>query len=502
MARRSTPSAGGGPARFTRLAWMVFIASSALYFLSANEADNDLWGHLRFGQAIIAAAGVLRHDPYSYTVPGAPWMNHEWLSQVLFAGVYAAAGDTGLWCLKLAVGLATLALLLVRVRRERVESPWVWGPVALLVIAVLARGLAMRPQIFTYLGLAVLLAGCDRRARPRGELLWLPLLFVLWANLHGGFILGLVVLALVAAAAAVVGPAAEPARALAALLLATAATVVNPYGWRLLAYIAGELTVEHPITEWQPATAGDASQTTFFVLLALFVLTLPWARWRARPWEIALAIGCAVMALRHQRHTPVFALTAAVAVTAQLAAAVRRRPWRVPALSAAAQRALAAGLIAIALAQVALQTKRLVADRFHVVFDPRDYPTEAVRALAASGVQLNLAVPLDWGEYVLWHLAPRVKVSLDGRFATLFPPAVVRDNFAFFAGGAGWQRLITAYPTDAALVPRAMPCPIRQHPGWLRVYGDGVAEIFARADRAPALHLDAVPAAPPPGHFP
>ncbi len=488
------------PARITRVltvAWLLLLASSAFYFLSNNEADNDLWGHVYFGRAIVQAGDVVRHDPYTYTAPHAPWMNHEWLSQVLLYAVYARAGGAGLWALKFAVALATAALLLIRVRTIAVRgaaSPWVWGPVGLLALAVLSRGGAIRPQMFSYLGFAAVLAWCDREPARGGW--WLPLAFVVWVNLHGGFVLGLGVLALYSAAAIAAGPTAQRGRALVLLMLSLSATLVNPYGWRLLTYIASELTVEHPIAEWQAAAVGDVSQQTFFTLLALFIVTLPFARRRQQTWQTVLAIATAVMALQHQRHTPVFAIAAAAPTAAQLAAAVRWWPWRRFAVSTSAQRLLAGGLIALALVQVTLQGRRLVADRFEVVFDPKDYPVDAVRALAATAGDLNLAVPLDWGEYVLWHLAPGVKVSLDGRFATLFPPAVVHDNFNFYAGEKDWQRLLTAYPTDAALVPRDSPCPIRSAPGWQRMYSDQIAELYVRTDRATALQLAAIPAAP------
>ncbi|MBI1817349.1 MAG: hypothetical protein HYR72_20440 [Deltaproteobacteria bacterium] len=494
------------PARTTRVltaAWLLLLASSAFYFLSTNEADNDLWGHVYFGRAIVQAGDVIRHDPYTYTAPNAPWMNHEWLSQVLLYAAYARAGGPGLWVLKFAVTLATAALLFARVRAVAIRnaaSPWVWGPVGLLALAVLSRGGAIRPQMFSYLGFAAVLAWCDREHARGGW--WLPLAFVVWVNLHGGFVLGLGVLALYAIVAITTGPTSQRGRTLVLLMLSLAATLVNPYGWRLLTYIAGELTVEHPITEWQAAAVGDVSQQTFFALLALYIVTLPFARWREQSWQTVLAIATAAMALQHQRHTPVFAIAAAAPTAAQMAAAVRWWPWRRFVFSAGAQRLLGGALIALALAQVTLQGRRLVADRFAVVFDPNDYPVDAVRALAADTGDLNLAVPLDWGEYVLWHVAPRVKVSLDGRFATLFPPAVVRDNFNFFAGEGEWTRLLTAYPTEAALVPRAAPCLIRQQPGWQRVYVDSIAEIYVRSDRVASVHLGATLPQPTSGIFP
>ncbi len=121
----------------------------------------------------------------------------------------------------------------------------------------------------------------------------------------------------------------------------------------------------------------------------------------------------------------------------------------------------------------------------------------AVHALADAAQPLHLALPLEWGEYALWFLAPRVKVSIDGRFATVYPESVVQDNFDFFTGAPGWRRLLEQYRTDAVLLPTDWPNPIRHLADWQRVYGDDVAEVWVGADRAG--HLPPLAAAAPGG---
>jgi hypothetical protein len=134
--------------------------------------------------------------------------------------------------------------------------------------------------------------------------------------------------------------------------------------------------------------------------------------------------------------------------------------------------------------QVGLTARRLREDGGQIVFEAADSPLAAVRALRAIAMPANLAVPLEWGEYVLWFVAPRVKVSVDGRFATVFPERVIEDNFAFYGGTAHWRRLIDDYPTDAALVPRTSPCPIATLPGWQLMLDSEVARLYARVGSA------------------
>jgi hypothetical protein len=462
--------------------WGLLLTASALYFFTTNDADPDLWGHVFFGRLILEQRSVPYTDTLAYTTAGLPWVDHEWLAQAVLAGVHAGAGNAGLLLLKLLLGGATAGLVVWRIR-ARAADPWVWGGVGLLAIAVLARGLAFRPQAFTYLATALTLAVLDCARSRNSRSLWLlPLLVAVWVNLHGGVLLGLGIIGMFAVGETIREPAAAW-RAWIVLALALAATALNPYGPQLLRYVLSELGREHPITEWQPPEVADAGQFAFFAMLALFAATVPFARhWRARGWEVALSVIAAYLALRHQRHTPVFALCAAAPLAAQAQRALLWSGIGIGRLGATAQRLLAIALGTLAAMQIGLTGLRFHRDGLQIVYEPGEYPAAAVRVLASSGASFNLAVPLEWGEYALWFLAPHVKVSLDGRFATVFPPEVVEHNFDFFAGVPGWRRLIDDYPTDAALVPLDAACPIAALPGWDLLYEGPVARVYARRD--------------------
>jgi hypothetical protein len=475
------------------------LGASVLYFFSINEADNDLWGHLLAGGDILARGAIPRVDPYSYTVAGQPWVNHEWLSQVVLAAVYRGGGAPALLLCKFAVATATFLAVFKSVR-DRAPLPHIWGGVGLLAIAVLARGFAIRPQIFTYGGAALTLALLDHYGRGRRHVLWLfPVLFAVWANMHGGFVLGLAIFGAFASARVLVA-AGRSFAPLLAWLASAAVTAVNPWGPSLLAYIWNETRRAHPITEWQAVWPSGGEHFAFLAMGALFVATLPFARrWRQDGWQAALALAVGVFALRHQRHTPVFALCAAAPLAAQLQEAAHWLAQRSAfSLGTASRRLVGAALIGLAAVQLTLTGLRVARDRLQIVFDPTEYPTEAVQALRQAEASGNLAVPLDWGAYVLWFLSPRMKVSLDGRFATVFPEHVVEDNFDFFSGAPGWRRLLERYPTQAALVPADSPCPIGTLPEWHVVFESPVARIYARTDTPAWPRFQRLAQMPPP----
>src|SRR5689334_7923001 len=114
-----------GVRRLLTSAWALLAISSALYFLGDHEADNDLRMHLYSGRRILAEGALPRLDDASYTAAGLPWVDHEWLSQIGLATLFAGGGSTALWLAKLAIALATAALLWSMVRRHA-RSPWVW----------------------------------------------------------------------------------------------------------------------------------------------------------------------------------------------------------------------------------------------------------------------------------------------------------------------------------------------------------------------------------------
>lgn len=486
----STPSSAGPsgsssiPRSLDLLIPLLFAVTSAIYFLSDNEADNDLWVHLLTGREILAGWALPTTDAWSFTTLGSPWVDHEWLAQVLFAVVFGLAGDTGVWLLKVLIGLTT-ASLLWRIVARRTDTPWIRATVITLAVAVMGRGFAMRPQIFTYLATAVLLDWLDRRdagaPRPHTgvrEILGTVMLFALWANAHGGFVFGLGVLALYQSL-----PPWHGWRSRVALLIAAGVgTCINPYGASLLTYIGHELQTPHPITEWQAAAPGDPALFSYFVFLAAWVVTIPFSTsLQRRPWYVALAAATVVLSLRHQRHAPLLALCAAAPLAEQLQGGLawlqRRSSFT---LSSASMRLITLSVAALALLQLAFTVARIAGDGPHVVYDARDYPVDAMRYVRSEGLRGNMAVPLDWGGYVLWHGTPEVRVSLDGRFATVYPPAAVTSNFAFYGDGPSSEatRLIDQYGATMVLAPAGWRTAAHGRPSWEVRYRDDVAELL------------------------
>jgi hypothetical protein len=351
----------------------------------------------------------------------------------------------------------------------------------------MARGYAVRPQVVTYFGVAALLAWLDRpRREPPGWGTYAIVAagFCIWANAHGAVIAGVGILGLYAALGSAQHDGATARQRVALLGCAVLAICLNPYGPALLTYVANELRVPHPISEWQPLAFDDPAQRPAVALLVATLASLYWTRLlRHRRWWAALLLLVGAMAVRSQRHVPLLALCAAAPLADQLQGAVDtaslRSRWR---MSPSAVALVALALVALAGVQLATVGAGLWRDRGAMVINAGDYPVGALRFLGERGIGGNLALPLDWGGYALWHGAPALKVSLDGRFATVYPPAVVADNFAFFRGDGGPTagRLLDAYPTTLVLIPRGTPSPLDGRSDWHLLYTDEVAALWSR----------------------
>ncbi len=165
-------------------------------------ADPDLWGHVYFGRLILGLRHLPPRDIFSYSAYGHPWFDHEWLSEVVLASAYDAFGVLGLKLLKF-VCTALMITLLALGTAETGASMRL--QLAVLVTEAVAIGpmVQFRPQLFDFIGLSALLLLLARDSYRRRGRLWpaIPLL-ALWANFHGGFFVGIVVLAVYAAAAA------------------------------------------------------------------------------------------------------------------------------------------------------------------------------------------------------------------------------------------------------------------------------------------------------------
>lgn len=495
----------------------LLVLGAALHFFGGNVADPDLWAHLQYGRTILAGQGLPTVEIYSYTAPGAPFYDHEWLTDAVTAGVFDTFGPLGLALGKILLLGAMLVLMLdaMRVGRDVLAPGLVLHPltVAAAVVlgaAVIGPGATFRAQLFTMSFLALEVALLARAERDRSAelapwpLVAVPLLLVAWANLHGGFLVGVGLFGLYLGAAILrdvvegwrggdLGGRANRLIVRCGLgLAALAAPLLNPYGVELYTYLARTLDMHGQISEWYPVEVFSDHFLRFKILVALtavaaFVLrpkTWSGKQGAAFLWRFGFCLLAAYMAFRHQRHTVLFGIVATPLVVPGVEvvrrAALRRFPAlrpRPPVFAAAA-----VGAAALALFQIGGWANQVEEHGAEIRYGRLDYPVDAVEFLKRHGFEGNLAMPFEWGAYAITKMAPQSRVFIDGRFEAVYPKQVIDDYFAFMNGTEGWERLLDAYPTDVVVVQRKRNIHPRlfERADLQYVYSDPASLVFVR----------------------
>lgn len=518
MTPGATPSGRQGWSRGTELAVLALVLSLVVYRFSWTVADPDLWGHVKFGEIVWKTGRVAQPDPFSYVTGGRLWVNHEWLPEVIYYLIVAGAGPTGLIVAKIAMSLTVFSLLYWSLRRRGV-SPAVAILLLLFVIHFFIISLGtVRPLIATYPLFLLTLLLIREMADGRARWLWAaPPAFALWANLHPGFLAGLGVLGIWAAAdlaARQFLPEARPRRAspsaaaiVSALVACILATALNPYGVFLWGFLLRTATVPRPdITEWQPLVL----MSPYGVAYLVFVVIAAWgylsSRRRRDPALSAVFLVTGLLPLVAVRHTPLATLAITVLAGEHIDDAWQRwRPSRQGARGGASgrlDRVLGAG--AVGLAAVLLWTS---APRFSCIrIEPPfagGFPARAVALIARSGFEGNLAIHFNWGLYAIYHLYPKVKVSVDGRRETGYSPDVYRENLNFMFGDGEWDALLTHHDTHLVLASRGSPTAnlMALKPGWVLLHQDPLVFLFGRADlpRLAAIRQTPLPSIPQDG---
>jgi hypothetical protein len=386
-------------------------------FLAGTSADADLFGHLRFGRDIVREHAVHAIDPYSFT-SDRPWVNHEWLAEVIMWIGYAAGGAVGLIILKLSVAWAAGALLLDAWRRY--QLPPVQRDTLLFATALGAWPslVTVRPQMFSVFLLAALLNVIGRfRDGQIRALLWLPVIFAAWVNIHGGWIVGAGVLALFTACSLFDSTIVPSHRRLliAAGLAAGLATLCNPYGPRMLTFLFETVRPDRAdIVEWLPVTSLPAIALTLWLVPTAVALAAVWRHRSVLPVaSIAIVVMLGIASFRVARIVSLYAVAVGflLAPYALSNATVLTQP---PRRTIREWRAAAIVFLSIVSVSAALLGRRVTMEG--------DWLPEPEAAAYVSTHQLhgNMFTWFNYGQYAIWHFWPAIRVSMDGRRETVF----------------------------------------------------------------------------------
>jgi len=481
--------------------WLAMLLALCLsdWRLVMINADGDPSLHWRIGQWMIEHRGVIHVDQFSHTRFLALLISKEWLSEMIFA----AAGDSLGWNGVVLVGallIATTLWLLYRwLLAEDCEPLLATGLVLLAALASLHHWLA-RPHLVTLLLTVVFawrLRAFDRdpEARPLKLLLLIPLM-VLWANLHGAFFTGFVLLGIYAA-----GNFARPKKMAAIVIVGAAcvaASLINPNGWRLHAHIVEFL--REPVlakfaNEFRSPNFHSGAMRGFLLQLLTLGALLILVRPRLRATDVLLIGVWGYLALQTVRNVPIFAIIVTPILGEHWRVAIhsegpgRMKEWyrklsaNVTRIDRSTDgRALVAVVLVLLLGVLAKPT--LFGGRPIVVTEilPDHFPVSATRFITANprAVSGEMFNDYGWGGYLMLAL-PEHRVFVDGR-NDFYGPELIQDFDTVNRAHAGWEDVLRKYKVNWTILPRAHPLNelLALHKDWSLAYTDQVAAIYSR----------------------
>ena len=460
----------------------VVVAFFVVLTVVRGPVDADYWWHLTTGRLILESGAVPSIDPYSFAYDG-PWVAHEWLGELLIAGLIDSVG----WSVTAALfGVATAAAILIPAHAAHREGTRTGALVPFVAIATygLASYATVRPQVLSWVLFAALLGLLIRIRATQRWRPWLvvPLVF-LWANLHGLYVVGLGALAVYVIFTLLGRTPMAPRRwaAIGMLVAATAASAVTPAGPAGILYPLRYLRQDDWgtafIAEWQAIDVSDPRQ---WGVIALIVGGVVLVRQLRVDWLSVVGSAAVVGALVAVRNGPIAAVAAipvlGFALDRWLAA---RLPAREPSPKLQGQRRmteLATGAIVIGAILVILPGAAAGSES-------ETFPTAAFDRLEENHADARVLVDYDWAGYAIYRIHDDGgQVFIDGR-SDMYPREVFEDYLAVRNAADGWAGLLDDYRVEAILLEASAPLvQMAAAEGWCSAQADAASVLLLPCD--------------------
>jgi hypothetical protein len=470
--------------------------------------DGDTGWHIRTGDWMLQNGRIPVADFFSFSKPGGEWFAWEWLWDVAFSWLQKTGGMAAVLLVSTIV-ICFSSALVYGITKNKSRNSVVSLLVSLVAVCAASFHWLARPHLFTFLFAAVFYQFLDTgTVRTRRMMIVLPVLMVLWTNLHGGFIAGLLIVGAYLGGETLrffctSGDERASARAHAILYaevfaLCFAATFVNPYFYKLHQHVFSYLTdgyqMKH-IGEFQSISFHHPLAAFFELMLVMGLVTAFWNLLRRDFTPVLLLVGWAHLSLISGRNISIYAIVAspliATAITSWISELrTNNVDWirrcsstisrfcsdvnvieRIPRLHLVSGAAiwLAGSLLYAPVPPV----------KFQAEYDATTFPVRAVDELQKLNLTGHIFSTDDWSGYVIYRLYPSVKVFLDGR-SDFYGPQLGEEFSDIMSAKSGWEGHLKKYGVETLLLPEnsMLSIAMKGSNKWRCVYDDGVATIF------------------------
>lgn len=479
-----------------RTIFEVYVFAYAFFFAARPLSDGDFWWHLKTGEYILNTHSIPRTDFFSFTNYGKAWVAHEWLSEAIFYVIYSKLGFNALIII-----FAVLTALAFWIAFKRSEShPLIAGSATLLGVWTVLPTIGVRPRAFTLLLSSVYLAVLGDYVR-RGEdryIWWLVPLMAVWVNLHGGFLIGLVLIGLT-----IIGILLDtwprgaklnsswPQVKMLGLVLAGCllAAVLNPHGVWIYKFpfeIFLSPVQQQAIVDWLSPDFHESEAVPLMLLIFLTIAALALSSKRTRLSELLLFLSTLYMTLKSQRHVAILALVAVPLLADHLQnwVTVRSRGkmfgLSTPSSAPTRKAILLGGFLVVSIVAFTAKLKSTVLNEWRQ--DLLKVPLAAVDHLKQTNITGNTFTdPNIWGGYLIWAM-PSNPVYIDGRI-DMYGDDFVKEYLNIIWGRIDWREPFDRYGVRIVIVNpnSALSRELHVTKEWSQVFQDELAVVFVRS---------------------
>jgi len=498
------------------VALLMGLSCGAMGRLLLRDAGTG-W-HIRNGQLMLQTRSITRVDPFSATMSGQPWYAWEWLYDVLIAAIHRALGLNGVVFFTAAIMAATFVLVFHLAMRRGGSLPVV---IFLLVLSLGASAVHFlaRPHVLSWLLTVIWFALLDSAAYSADphkdrRLLFLPVLMLLWVNLHGGFLFGFALLGVYLLGGSIQyftcpEQREEIRRWLKRLglisVLSLLVSFVNPYGYKLhlhiCRYLSDRFLMNH-VSEFRSPDFHGVAQQCFAVILLVTIAALASAPRKHQVPRLLAILLAAYSGLYASRNLPVSSLLLTLMIAPLLSETIAKAggnaaiaPWlrallsrmqsfsmRMEKLEMHFQGHLWLVLVFVLGLWACMHGGKLgPVQLLNAYFDDKHFPVEAAEVIAQRDIREPIFCPDQWGGYLIYRLYPQTKVLVDDRH-DLYGDQFFRDYMNVVFVQPDWSKVLDERHVDWVLVEKdsSLGTILKQTPGWDLIHEDGTAVLFHR----------------------
>ena len=481
--------------KFTiRNLFLTFLFCGIFYLSLRPIIDPDFWWHLRTGQLIEQTRLIPKADPFSFTAAAKQWITHEWLTEFFIFKTFKLGGFGLLILIFSAVITASFIFSFLRCPNE--TRPYIAGFAVLLGAITSVPIWGVRPQMLTLLFTSLFLYLLDlyRRTGNFRTLIPIPLISLIWVNLHAGYIIGIAIVIIYIFGYLFeiaikkyhkkekIDKAAQKSLWILVYVLITSIIVIllNPAGYRILTYPFQTLTdsaMQAYIQEWY---APDFHQV-IWQPFALMILALIGAGMIGnRPISITnifLSLVFGYGALRSVRNIPLFAIVVIPVLAEQFGYLIKFKPD----VQKQSRHFRYVAPIALSAIAIILVLGFIQATNNQQRSEEEYFPYNAVNWMLENKPKGNLFNSYNWGGYIIWKLYPAYPVYIDGR-ADLYGKEFFSNYINISLSKPGWEEKLNEADIRTVLVESdsMLANALRQSPTWEEKFEDNNSVIFIK----------------------